>query len=533
MTIEKTDRKWFVLLLFGAIFLTTLPYFNALSNQGDKWVFSGFFMGVEDGNSYFAKMLSGMAGSWLFKTPYTTQAQNGIIAFLPYLLLGKLAYPPAQHIQFIMLFQLFRWAGIFIYLLGIYQFICLFITETKYRFLALLLAAFGGGLGWLLPFFGVTTIFGTVPLDYYSPEAFGFLSLYTLPHLAIARGLMFMGITVYIQNSRHPITINKFQYLVPGFILFLAGLFQPLNTAIGLILVFLYSIAHLIILKFDKVSIEAYVICLVFVTVPTLPVILYYGIAQFTDPFYKAWTAQNIISTPNPIHYLLAYAIPVIVILAHINSFGKILKKQEIIFLTLWIPVFLMLAYIPYNLQRRFPDGIFIALIVLMICVLEDVRKKYLWKLSIIIGILMIPSSVIIMISGILTGLNPAAPIFIPNQKVISYEQIGKTLEPGSRILANYQTGNELPVWSPVYMAMGHGPESIHLEVVKADADKYFGLSITDTERITILEKYYIDYVLKEKGKELFPVGGKKLPCFLELINEDNNFELFRVKSCE
>jgi hypothetical protein len=531
--IDKTDRKWFVMLLLGVIFLTTLPYFVALSNQGDKWVFSGFFMGVEDGNSYLAKMLSGMAGSWLFKTPYTTQAQNGIIAFLPYLLLGKLAHPPAQHIQFIMLFQLFRWVGIFIYLIGVYQFIRIFVAEAKYRFLALLLAAFGGGLGWLLPFFGVTTVFGTVPLDYYSPEAFGFLSLFTLPHLAIARGLMFIGITTYIQNSRNPIIRKIFRHLLPGFILLLAGLFQPLNTAIGLILVFLYSISHLIVLKFGKEKIESYIIRMIYVTIPTLPVILYYGITQFTDPFYKAWTAQNIISTPNPIHYLLAYAIPVVVILMHKNSLGTILKKQEIILLTLWIPVFLILAYIPYNLQRRFPDGIFIALIVLMICVLEEVRNKYIWKLSIIIGILIIPSSVIIMLSGILTGLNPTAPIFISKQKVITYEQIGKTLEPGLRVLANYQTGNELPVWSPVYMAMGHGPESIHLELVKADADKYFGLSITDTERITILEKYNIDYVLKEKGKELFPVSGEKLPCFLNLINEDIYFELFRVKNCE
>ena len=89
-----------------------------------------------------------------------------------------------------------------------------------------------------------------------------------------------------------------------------------------------------------------------------------------------------------------------------------------------------------------------------------------------------------------------------------------RRFEPGAKILANYQTGNELPVWSPVFMAMGHGPESIHLELVKADADKYFGLSITDTERITILEKYNIDYVLKEKGKELFPVRRGKAAMF-------------------
>jgi hypothetical protein len=269
------------------------------------------------------------------------------------------------------------------------------------------------------------------------------------------------------------------------------------------------------------------------VTIPTLPVILYYGITQFTDPFYKAWTAQNIISSPNPVHYLIAYTVPIIVILVYKNNLVKLLKKQEIVFLAIWIPFFLLLAYIPYNLQRRFPDGIFIALIVLMICILEEVKQKYTGRLSTIIGILIIPSSLIIMINGIMTALNPVEPIFISSQKENSYDQIGKLVEPGSRIMADYQTGNELPVWTPVYMAMGHGPESIHLDLVKADTNNYFGLSILDTERLAILDKYNIDYVLKEKGKELFPVSGEKLPCYLEIINEGIDFELFRVKNCE
>ena len=160
----------------------------------------------------------------------------------------------------------------------------------------------------------------------------------------------------------------------------MAGLFQPLNTAIGLILVFLYSISNLIVIKFDKQRIKSYLIKLIYVAIPTLPIILYYGITQFTDPFYKGWTSQNIINSPNPLHYLIAYAVPVFVILAYKNTLRILLKNHEIVFLSIWIPVFLLLAYIPYNLQRRFPDGIFIALIVLMICVLEEVRKKYIWK---------------------------------------------------------------------------------------------------------------------------------------------------------
>ena len=121
-----------------------------------------------------------------------------------------------------MLFQVFRWLGIFIYMLGIYRFVRLFVVEIKFRFLALLLAAFGGGLGWLLPLFGVTSIFGTVPLDYYSPETFGFLSLYTLPHLAVARGLMFMGITEYIQYSKESTLNQEIQVLNTQAVIFLS-----------------------------------------------------------------------------------------------------------------------------------------------------------------------------------------------------------------------------------------------------------------------------------------------------------------------
>ncbi len=106
MQIDKSDRKWLIVLFAGVVLITSVPYFLAFANQGSQWVFSGFFMGVDDGNSYLAKMVSGMNGSWLFRTPYTTQPQAGIIAFLPYLLLGKLVNSPGLHVQLIMVYQI-------------------------------------------------------------------------------------------------------------------------------------------------------------------------------------------------------------------------------------------------------------------------------------------------------------------------------------------------------------------------------------------------------------------------------------------
>jgi hypothetical protein len=112
-----TERRWVVVFALSIMLITTLPYFLGYSveinDPQHAWRFTGFIFGVEDGNSYIAKALTGTFGAWLFRTPYTVIPQNGVIAFLPYLLLGKLVSAPGMHDQLVVLFHLFRFlAGI-------------------------------------------------------------------------------------------------------------------------------------------------------------------------------------------------------------------------------------------------------------------------------------------------------------------------------------------------------------------------------------------------------------------------------------
>jgi len=88
---SRSELKWVLGYSLALAAITSLPYLVAGLNQGADWRFTGFLFGVEDGNSYIAKMLAGYQGAWLFRTPYTTVEQVGVLAFLPYLLLGKLA----------------------------------------------------------------------------------------------------------------------------------------------------------------------------------------------------------------------------------------------------------------------------------------------------------------------------------------------------------------------------------------------------------------------------------------------------------
>ncbi len=101
------ERKTALIVAVIVSILTILPYLIGFISQGEEWRFTGFVVGVEDGNSYLAKMLSGAAGNWLFRSPYSSSPQKGVIAFLPYILLGKITSGPAQHEQLIVIVSIF------------------------------------------------------------------------------------------------------------------------------------------------------------------------------------------------------------------------------------------------------------------------------------------------------------------------------------------------------------------------------------------------------------------------------------------
>lgn len=194
--------RFFAAALLSA---TTLPYLIGFASQGEAWRFTGFVFGVEDGNSYLAKMLRGSAGDWLFRSPYSAAPQRGVLAYLPYLLLGKLAAGAAAHEQLTALFHLFRLGAGFLAIRATYDFLALFVAEIRLRRLGLLLASAGGGLGWIFALPGRPDWPGSLPLEFYSPEAFGFLALYGLPHLALARALALWGLVAYLKAAGEPV----------------------------------------------------------------------------------------------------------------------------------------------------------------------------------------------------------------------------------------------------------------------------------------------------------------------------------------
>ena len=79
-----------------------------------------------------------------------------------------------------------------------------------------------------------------MPLEFYSPETFGFLGFLAIPHLAWARALLLWGLKSFITSERW------FGALLAGLLWLLMGFFQPLVIVIGWAILGAYLLGLLI-----------------------------------------------------------------------------------------------------------------------------------------------------------------------------------------------------------------------------------------------------------------------------------------------
>ncbi len=538
------ERKWVIVFAIIVMLVTTLPYFLGYwvetHDPQHAWRFTGFVFGVEDGNSYIAKSLTGAFGAWLFRTPYTVIPQNGVIAFLPFLLMGKLVSAPGMHEQLVALFHLFRLFAGFLSILATYDFIQYFIKDKRLSRFGLAIAMIGGGVGWILLLFGKSTLFGTLPLEFYSPEAFGFLGIYGLPHVAMARALLLWGLLGHFKCALEPEKVSYKKALMIGFLWLTIALLQPLTAfimgmVIGLHLVIAFA-HRLMTLKNQGVSSSSEaanrVRLFLFELLPVLPFFIYYVISYTSDEFLKVWSAQNIITSPHPVHFLLAYGILLPWVITGIYTTIK-QKWIEAGVLTGWLIIAAALAYAPISIQRRLLDGIWVVLVVLTIIGYQWIETYHpklnlRWCLPLITG-LTIPSAVILLAGGIGATFKPSEPIFRPNSEVAAFQFLGSLVQPSDVVLASYETGNVLPAWAPVRVMIGLGPESAYLPEFTREVKNFFDSSSTDEIRQEIIKKSNIKYVFW--GPHERALGGwdpGQAPWLSQIFNL-NGYVIFQV----
>ena len=565
-TVTRAERRWVFGFIALVVLLTSIPYLLGFSVQGESHVYAGFVFGVEDGNSYIAKMLSGAFGAWKFISPYTAYPQEGAWIYPFYIWLGKLAAPPGLHVQLIAIFHLLRVGGLTLAVLATYDFLSFFLKEVRLRRFGLALAMLGGGLGWLVMLLGGGLWLGSMPLEFYSPEAFGFLSLYGLPHLALARALLLWALLVYLRSITdrpdntgfspssavnrtgkdpgvHSSTIRGNPSILIAsrlcVIWLLIGLVQPLTMLVlGALLV--WHLAGLAVWQLVRhirgqptnwprwrrlagIVLLAGILPGIF--------ILYNAWVSFNDPYVHAWAMQNLIRSPNPIHYLLAYGL---LLPFAVWSGPRLLRAQPWTgwFPVGWILLFPVLAYIPVDLQRRLTEGVWIAWVTLAMAALDNLelpsqanRRRWLtlpmWLLFL---------STLLLLAGSLQAVSrPAGPLFRSKNEVRVFEFLQSQGVVGQVVLAAYETGNALPAWAPVRAVIGHGPESVNLAVLGPQVAAFYAADTPDTQRLEVIHQFNVQYVFWGPAERALGSWSPGQAFFLRPVYQAGDYQLFQV----
>lgn len=472
------QRRWVVWFAAALAAATSLPY--VLAAARGPLTFTGFLIGVDDGNSYIAKMLLGGNGDWLFHSPYSIELQSGALLYAPYLLLGKLLGAGASHGWYVLAFHAFRIASIGALCFGVYAFVSLFVGEVALRRLGLALATMGGGLSWLLLLAGRSEWLGSMPLDFYSPETFGYLAVFGLPHLALARALLLFAFVHYLTGRQiHPAATA---------VLWLGlALTHLITAAIGLLLIGLHMAASLLARSFKPIQLRYWLWALL----GTAPVFLYNAYALLHDEFLQAWAAQNQILSPHPLHYLLAYGLllPMAVLALH-----EWRPSQLRLFSLSWLIALPVLLYLPVGLQRRFAEAAWVLLVALVLRFIDSVytiRRRWLWLLA-----FTLPSTLLLWLGALSAAWQAELPVQRSADEAAAFAALRAEAQPGEVVLASYSVSNALPAWAPLRVLAGHGPESVHFEYYQAQVDAFFQQSTRDAERMDILRRNNIAYVV-------------------------------------
>jgi hypothetical protein len=495
--IQRMECRWVIIWTVLVLFLTSIPYLTGwytACRTGET--FSGFVVGVDDGNSYLAKMYRGTQGDWLFRIVYTSEPNDGRLFYLFYLLLGKLALlitPENANLplRMIWIYHLARLFFSALLLVIVFRFIAEFITEKTGRRLAWLMVALGGGLGWLLVALGMDNWLHSMPLDFILPEGFTFLTIFTLPHIALARALFLAGLLLWIheigQSDRQRFWSAAVRLGVCWILMGLIVPFYPLvgGVVIGTTLVALWVSRRSFPSREALLSVVAGAI--------VSPVVIYSGYIFLTDPIMKGWSAQNLILSPSPLHFLAAYIVPA---LAAVFGLNRLIRNpaEKNWLLVSWVLVIPPLLYIPFNLQRRLIEGYQLALYTVAVIGMGIIINSRLKRL-ITVGVLMlmIPTSLMLVVGSTAAAASGRDPIYHSSEQVEMAQWLQQNSADDALVLSGYRTGNFLPVWAPVRVYYGHGPETIHFEQKQADVERFFS-SGDSAWRLEFILENGIDY---------------------------------------
>ena len=506
--------QWRIILLaLVVVGASTIPYVVGWAAQTKAHVFGGFIIDLDDSNSYLAVMQQGMRGGWRFVSLYSPEPQRGIWMYTFYILLGHVvrltALPP------LLVYHSARAVCGILLLVTIHEFARLCLHRRRLAWNALLLASVSSGLGWLREIILPSVPGGVSPPDLWFLDGYTFLAIFTFPHYALAWTLLLAAFGSALSYRRTP---KPQCLLLGGGAAFLATALHPtLPVVIGTVVA---TYGMLLWIADGQFPVRW--------AVAGAPLVLgggsmagYLWSAFNNDPVLESW-GHAVMATPAFHHMLWGYGL--LIPLAAVGGLDMVRRRNcHGVFLTVWATAALLLGYVPFNMQRRFLEGIHIPIsllaaiglrrsvlslaqsrLVQTVAGLGYPRRRAVWLTQSVVIALTAVTNLYLLCSAIVTVGSRFPEFFHSRAEVNTFEWIDNHLTDKDIVLASYGTGNIIPAWTAQRVFVGHWAESAQCPERKRLVAAFFSDTTSDRHRVALLGRYGISHVyFGEREKSL------------------------------
>ncbi len=465
---------WAIGLL--VLILVTAPYIYAAKAGGTEYVFGGFLLNPLDGNTYLAKMRQGWDGDWLFHLPYTAEPGEGAFINGYYLFLGHAAR--VTSFSLVLTFHLARVVGAALFPLALYKFCKAVLIEPGAQRIAFALAALGSGMGWLaVPFGGFTS-------DFWVAEAYPFLAAYANAHFPLG-----LAIQIWLLTPREGQIDWKRGAQFAGAALLLS-IVSPFSVPVVLLVWGGVAVWK----KTRPEAIGEEIRRLAWMAGGGVPLLIYYVYAIRTNPVLAAWNAQNVTAAP-PV-WDLAVSFSPALLLAVVGGISAHRENSNTRRLLLsWVALCLLLALIPFNLQRRFLIGLYVPLACLAAIALNQLAGRTRRLATATIFALAIPTNLVILLTGVFAVQTHDPAIYLTNGEFEAFAWIEENTIDDALVLAGPETGLLIPVYTHARVLYGHPFETVNAEAVKAAVTAFYAGEMSEADARAFLQDNGIEYV--------------------------------------
>jgi len=522
---DKKDLLWISIVSTLILVWSSIPTWAGQLAQTKDLHFRGVYFDPQDYSADNSMMQSGMQGQWGYELRFTSEPQHPAFVRLFYVALGHVSawvgLAPERT------FDLTRWILGFTALITIYDLFRRVFPNRYWARAGFFLAVLGSGLGWIQLLFhwvpGVIT-----PIDFWLIDAYVFFTLSLFPHLIFALIAACLATSLWLDYLKE----RHWSNLV--WIAFLAIIVQFVNPVAFAVVDFGFVGAAIFAWwqnrKIHWPEIRALAILALAQAIPVA-----YNLIVFTrDPIWTQFTAENQTLSPPPLYYLWGFALfwPLVI------AAGAVAIKRTIPALgaaLFWIVIAFLLAYSPFDIQRRFLLGITIPMAMLAAWALKEFFETAAakspalnrWRTGFSLLFIFVASSSSIYLSlgrAVYLQTHPTE-FFYPASIDDAVQWLNQHAQTDDFVLASEQSAQIVAQKTGLRVYYGHELETLNFSAKQEDVKSFYENNKPD-DWIKNTSVKWVIYGPLEQG-----IGSNFTPNQnLQLVYDNQGMKIYAVK---